>query len=66
MIESKETFGQAERLPFPPVVVAIAGCSGSGKSTLAAELAHLLGGIHFHFDNYYRDLGQMPFDERVR
>jgi len=55
-----------ERLPFPPVVVGIAGCSGSGKTTLAAELAHTLGGIHFHLDNYYRDLGHMPFGERLQ
>ena len=53
------------RLPFPPVVLGIAGCSGSGKTTLAAELAHALGGIHFHLDNYYRDLGHMPFSERI-
>ena len=54
------------RLPFPPVVLGIAGCSGSGKTTLAAELAHSLGGIHFHLDNYYRDLGHMPFSERIK
>ena len=54
------------RLPFPPVVLGIAGCSGSGKTTLAAELAHALGGIHFHFDDYYRDLGNIPFSERVK
>lgn len=53
-------------LPFPPVVLGIAGCSGSGKTTLAAELARTLGGIHFHLDNYYRDLGHMPYAERVR
>jgi uridine kinase len=57
---------QAARLPFPPVVIAIAGCSGSGKTTLAAELAHTLGGVHFHFDNYYRDLGHMPLAERAQ
>jgi uridine kinase len=56
----------AQRLPFPPVVLGIAGCSGSGKTTLAAELAHTLGGIHFHLDNYYRDLGHMPFSERIK
>ncbi len=44
----------------------IAGCSGSGKTTLAAELAHTLGGMHFHLDNYYRDLGHMPFSERIK
>ena len=49
-----------------PVVLGIAGCSGSGKTTLAAELAHALGGIHFHLDNYYRDLGHMPFSERIQ
>lgn len=54
------------RLPFPPVVLGIAGCSGSGKTTLAAELAHALGGIHFHLDNYYRDLGHIPYSERVK
>lgn len=53
------------RLPFPPVVLGIAGCSGSGKTTLAAELAHALGGIHFHLDNYYRDLSHMPHSQRI-
>jgi uridine kinase len=48
------------------VAVGIAGCSGSGKTTLAAELARTLGGIHFHLDNYYLDLGHMPFEERKR
>ncbi len=53
-------------LPFPPVVLAIAGCSGSGKTTLAAELARTLGGVHFHFDNYYRDLSHMAMAKRAR
>jgi uridine kinase len=46
-------------------VVAIAGCSGSSKTTLAAELARTLGGVHFHFDNYYLDLAHMPEAERA-
>jgi uridine kinase len=53
-------------LPFPPVVLAIAGCSGSGKTTLAAELARTLDGVHFHFDNYYRDLAHMPLALRAQ
>jgi len=57
---------QAKHLPFPPVVLAIAGCSGSGKTTLAAELARALGGVHFHFDNYYRDLSHMPMAQRAQ
>jgi uridine kinase len=56
----------ARRLPFPPVAIGIAGCSGSGKTTLAAELARTLGGIHFHLDNYYRDLSHLPISERLR
>jgi len=56
----------APRLPFPPVVIGIAGCSGSGKTTLAAELARTLGGIHFPLDHYYRDLGHLPLAERMR
>ncbi|HTW81148.1 MAG TPA: AAA family ATPase [Terracidiphilus sp.] len=54
------------RLPFPPVVIGIAGCSGSGKTTLAAELARTLGGIHFHLDNYYLNLSHLPFEERLQ
>jgi uridine kinase len=46
--------------------MAIAGCSGSGKTTLAAELARTLGGVHFHFDNYYRDLSHLPVAERAQ
>lgn len=53
-------------LPFPPLVLGMAGCSGSGKTTLAAELARTLGGLHFPLDHYYRDLAHLPFAERVR
>jgi uridine kinase len=61
-----DPIAETPRLPFPPVVLGIAGCSGSGKTTLASELAHALGGIHFHLDNYYRDLGSMPYNERIQ
>jgi len=62
----REVPTEAPRLPFPPVVLGIAGCSGSGKTTLAAELARTQGGIHFHLDNYYRDLGHMAYSERIK
>ena len=62
MSESPET----ARLPFPPVVLGIAGASGSGKTTLALELARALGGMHFPLDHYYCDLGHLPFEERTR
>ncbi len=58
-------FPEAARLPFPPVVLGIAGASGSGKTTLALELARALGGLNFPLDHYYRDLGHLPFEERV-
>jgi len=49
-----------------PVVLAVAGCSGSGKTTLANQLARTLGGVHFQFDNYYRDLAHLPLADRKR
>ena len=54
------------RLPFPPVVMGIAGASGSGKSTLAAELARTLDGATFPLDNYYRDLSHLPPEQRAQ
>ncbi|WP_263359402.1 uridine kinase [Acidicapsa ligni] len=60
---SGDSIGQ---LPFPPVMIAVAGASGSGKSTLAVEVARALGGIHFSLDNYYRDLGHLSLPERAR
>jgi uridine kinase len=61
-----ENSGRSARLPFPPVVLGIAGCSGSGKTTLAAELARELRGFHFNLDNYYRDLSHLPQAERAK
>lgn len=61
-----ENAPQSGRLPFPPVVLGIAGCSGSGKTTLAAELARTLNGIHFPLDHYYLDLSHMSPAERTR
>jgi uridine kinase len=57
---------RSARLPFPPVVLGIAGCSGSGKTTLTAALARTLSGVHFHIDTYYRDLAHLPLEERAR
>jgi len=56
---------ETARLPFPPLMVAVAGASGSGKTTLAAELARALGGLHFSLDTYYRDLSHLPVEERA-
>jgi len=56
--------GESGRLPFPPVILAVAGASGSGKTTLASELARTLGGLLFSLDSYYRDLSHLPLQER--
>lgn len=63
---SSPSIEDAQRLPFPPVVLGIAGCSGSGKTTLAAELARELDGTHFPLDHYYRDLAHLPLAERFK
>ncbi len=63
---AREAAAQIPRLPFPPTVLGIAGCSGSGKTTLANEMARMLRGLRFHLDDYYLDLGHMPFEERVQ
>ena len=63
---SRETCAEPPRLPFPPTVLGIAGCSGSGKTTLADELARTLGGQRFHLDDYYLDLTEILFEERVK
>jgi uridine kinase len=60
-----EASEESGRLPFPPVMLAVAGASGSGKTTLASELARSLGGLHFSLDSYYRDLSHLPLEERA-
>jgi uridine kinase len=55
----------SQRLPFPPLMLAVAGASGSGKTTLAIELARTLGGLHFPLDTYYRDLSHLSVPERT-
>ncbi len=63
--EAVDGGAETPRLPFPPTLLGLAGCSGSGKTTLADELARTLGGMRFHLDDYYLDLGHLPFVERV-
>jgi uridine kinase len=65
VIARSDVNGETGRLPFPPMMLAVAGASGSGKTTLAAELARTLGGLHFPLDTYYRDLGHLPVEERA-
>jgi uridine kinase len=64
-VSATHALGEMDRLPFPPVMLAVAGASGSGKTTLAAELARALGGLHFSLDSYYRDLSHLPHEQRA-
>ncbi|MFN3191783.1 MAG: uridine kinase [Aureliella sp.] len=50
----------------PQITIGIAGGSGAGKSTLIAELcAHLpCSSSVLRMDDYYRDLSELPPDER--
>ena len=58
--------GQTARLPFPPVVLGIAGARGRERRPWPLELARELDGIHFPLDNYYYDLSHLPLEERAR
>jgi uridine kinase len=46
-------------------LIGIAGPSGAGKSELARSLAHALDAPIVALDSYYRDLSQLPVEERI-
>lgn len=51
-----------------PVVIGIAGGSGSGKTTVLRNLVQAVGSNRvcvLDHDAYYRDLSELPFNERV-
>lgn len=52
-----------------PLVVAIAGGSGSGKTTVASEILNKVGRHRIAYlphDAYYRDLKDLPFNQRTQ
>ena len=52
-----------------PVIIGLAGGSGSGKSTILRRLLDELGPEHVSVlahDAYYKDLGGIPFEDRLR
>ncbi len=52
-----------------PFVLGVAGGSGSGKTTVVERIRAIVGPGHLALlpmDNYYRDLGDLPFEERVK
>jgi uridine kinase len=52
-----------------PLVIGIAGGSGSGKTTVANVILQRVGGDRIAYlphDAYYRDLGDLPYAQRVQ
>ncbi len=52
----------------PPLVIGIAGGSGSGKTTLAHLILERIGAERIAFlphDAYYKDLGDLPPNQRI-
>ncbi len=51
-----------------PFVLGIAGGSGSGKTTVVERVRQIVGPrvAILPMDNYYRDLGHLPFEERQK
>ncbi len=50
-----------------PLVIGISGGTGSGKTTVARKIIASVGEenvVYLQQDSYYRDLGEMPMDER--
>jgi uridine kinase len=52
-----------------PLVIAIAGGSGSGKTTVASEILRKVGSHRIAYlphDAYYRDLNDLPLNQRTQ
>ena len=52
-----------------PVIIGVAGGSGSGKTTVVREIIKKLGKQQvtvIHHDSYYREIGNLSFEERTR
>jgi uridine kinase len=54
--------------PDRPLFIGLAGGSGSGKTTIAEEVVDRLEGrvTLLHHDAYYRNMGELTFEERTR
>lgn len=52
-----------------PIIIGVAGGTGSGKTTVANSILDRVGRdrmAHIQHDSYYRDLSQLPPEERAR
>lgn len=51
-----------------PIIIGVAGGTGSGKTTIAREILRRVGAEHIAYiphDAYYRDLSDLPFEQRL-
>ncbi len=58
-----------ERTPHQPIIIGIAGGTGSGKTTFSQELVSRLQTdriVYISHDSYYKDLSNLPFEERIK
>jgi len=49
-----------------PYLIGVAGPSGAGKTELSLRLARLLDAPIISLDSYYRDMAELPFEQRAR
>jgi uridine kinase len=52
-----------------PLIIGVAGGTGSGKTTVVREIIRNIGRTHvtvLHHDSYYRDVKELPFEERIK
>jgi uridine kinase len=52
-----------------PIIIGVAGGTGSGKTTVSRAILRRVGAsriAYIEHDSYYRDLSQLPMDERVQ
>ena len=58
---------RSERAGHKPIVVGVAGGTGAGKTTISRTILERIGPeriAYIQHDSYYRDLSQLPLEER--
>jgi len=61
-------YNQSVPQKYTPLVIGIAGGTGSGKTTVANVILKQVGEKHIAYlphDAYYRDLGDLPYDQKA-
>ena len=61
-------YNQSMPIKYIPLVIGVAGGTGSGKTTVANVILERVGENHIAYlphDAYYRDLGDLPYDQKA-